>query len=171
MLYWIQALIIGVFQRRKIRDMVDWYSRSGRNPYVRGRRLLLRHDTHKGFGLIYGLFWLMEGVLLLVMYASDKGLTLNSLTLLGAAALILISHQFSYRSNRRTDQQRAPTVEVVLLMPLFRMLLPLHVFTVAVGFDTDYGAAGILTWMLLKTAMDLGIHVYEHNHVSPVPSS
>ena len=168
-LYWIQALVIGVFQRQKVRDMVDWYLRSGRSPYVRGRRLLLRRDTHKGFGLIYGLFWLLEGVMLLVMYTSERGLSLNSLTLFGAATLLVISHFFSYRAHRHADQQNAPTVERVLLLPLFRMLLPLHVFTVAVGFDADYGAGGILSWMLIKTAMDLGIHIYEHKqgHLEP----
>ena len=123
---------------------------------------MLREDTHKGFGIIYGLFWLMEGGLLLAMYVSGKGLSLNSLTLLVAASVLVVSHLFSYRSNRSVDQQRAPTIEVVLFMPLFRMILPLHIFTVAVGFDTDYGAGGILTWMLLKTAIDLAVHVYEH---------
>lgn len=165
-LYWVQALIIGVFQRLKIRDMVAHYVSLGASGlYANGRALLLRDDTHKGFGIIYGLFWLVEGVLLLVSYVSTAGLSLSSLLLLVAAAALFVSHLFSYRSNKASDELRPPNVETVLLLPLFRMLLPLHMFTVAVGFETDYGAGGILTWMLLKTAVDLGIHAYEHNQL------
>jgi|GEM_PF-3846832 len=165
-LYWIDAFIIGVFQRRKIRDMVDHHSRQPEDSkvwYVNGQRLLLRHDTHKGFGIIYGLFWLMEGGLLVAMYASTNGLSLNSLTLIAATAALVASHLFSYHQNKKTDQRRLPTVQLVMLEPLFRMLLPLHMFTVAVGFEVDYGAGGILTWMLMKTALDLGLHLYEHS--------
>jgi len=163
-LYWIEALIIGVFHRRKVRDMIDAHAKSGRSDYVRGRRLLLRHDSHKGFGIIYGLFWLMEGALLLAKYVTETGLSVNSLTLLFAVSVLVLSHLFSYRQNRATDQHRPPTVETVMLMPLLRMVLPLHIFTLTVGFDTDYGAGGILAWMLLKTAVDLGIHVHEHTN-------
>ena len=51
-LYWLQALIIGIFQHRKIRDMVDFHIRSGRSDYFKGRRLMLAHEPHKGFGII-----------------------------------------------------------------------------------------------------------------------
>ena len=161
-LYWLQALIIGIFQRQKICDMVDFHRRSGRSDYVKGRRLMLQHEPHKGFSIIYGLFWLMEGGILLAMYVSTNGLSLNSLTLLAGVVVILASHLFSYRRNKATDEQRLPTVERVFFMPFFRMLLPLHIFSVTVGFETDYGAGGILVWMLLKTALDLGIHIHEH---------
>lgn len=167
-LYWIQALIIGVFQRRKIDDMVRFYNRVNPEPrankYRAGSRvILMTTGSAKGFVIIYGLFWLMEGGLLLAMYVSGNGLSLNSFTLLLAVAVLFGSHLFSYRTNRSNDEQRLPSVEFGVLIPLFRMLLPLHIFTVAVGFDNDYGAGGILVWMLLKTAVDLGVHAYEHS--------
>jgi len=166
-LYWIQALIIGVFQCLKITNMVDFYYRhkSGYDvrQYHRGRRIILMTPgSAKGFAIIYGLFWLMEGGLLVAMYVTENGLSLSSFTLVLAVTALFGSHLFSYRINRTTDERLVPSVEAGMLVPLLRMFLPLHVFTVAVGFATDYGTAGILTWMLIKTCADLGIHAYQH---------
>jgi uncharacterized protein DUF6498 len=171
LLYWVQALIIGIFQRRKVRDMVayamhpdraDWY-RINRSPLTRG-------GMHNGFAGIYGVFWVAAGIILLIKTFGSERLTIDPVTILLASSTFVFSHWWSYRNNKQTDERRIVDINV-LLLPLFRMFLPLHVFSVVIELDGTTTPAVIAVWMATKTAVDVGAHVIEHTSSRRVPTN
>jgi hypothetical protein len=130
LLYWIQALIIGVFQRRKVRDMVAYARHPSRARWFR----------------------------------------VDPVTILLASSTFVFAHWWSYRTNKQTDEQRVVNINV-LLLPLFRMFLPLHVFFVVMDLDIATAPAVIAVWMSVKATVDLGAHVIEHTESRRVPAA
>ncbi len=170
-LYWIQSLIIGEFQRRKINDMVAYARHPSRSDWFRVHgTALMREDSSTGFVVIYGLFWAMEGVILLVKYIDSEHLTVNLIPVALTSATFFVAHWWSYRTNKSTDQRRVIDVKNTVLRPLFRMLLPLHIFSLTIDFDNSFSPIAITAWMLIKTVVDLGLHADEHggNRLFPV---
>ncbi len=162
-LYWIQAFFIAVFQRRKIRDMIAYTLHpSRRKRYVLYSNAFVREGLHNAFAVIYGLFWAMEGGLLLSKYLGSDRLSVEPLALVLASAVFAVSHQWSYRANKEGDERRVVTIGNTVLHPLFRMFLPLHIFTLTVSFDGSFNPAAIAAWMLVKTVVDVGLHIQEH---------
>ncbi len=171
LLYWIQALIIGVFQRRKVRDMVAYARHPRRAKWFRASRTsLMQEGMHNGFAGVYGVFWAGAGIILLITFFNSERLTVDPVTILFASSTFVFSHWWSYRINKQTDEQRVVDINV-LLLPLFRMFLPLHVFSVVMDLDSTTTPAMIAVWMSIKTTVDLGAHVIEHTESRRVPAA
>lgn len=169
LLYWIQALIIGVFQRRKVRDMVAYAMHPSRAKWFRAeRRPLIQEGMHNGFAGIYGVFWAGAGAILLFKFFISSRPTIDPITILFVSSTFVFSHWWSYRANKKTDETRIVDLNV-LLLPLFRMFLPLHIFSVVMDLDSTTTTAMIAVWMTLKTSMDVGAHIIEHNESRRVP--
>jgi uncharacterized membrane protein YfcA len=171
LLYWIQALIVGVFQRQKVRDMVAYARHPRRAEWFRTHgTALMQEGMHNGFAGIYGVFWAGVGIILLITYFNSERLTVDLATILFTSSTFIFSHWWSYRTNKRTDEQRVIDINV-LILPMARMLLPLHVFCVVMDLNVTTNPAMVATWMSIKTAADLGAHVKEHTEVRRVPSA
>ncbi len=165
LLYWIQALIIGVFQRRKVRDMVAYARHPSRARWFRApcKRM------HNGFAGVYGVFW-RSGYHPSHTFFNSERLTVDPVTILLASSTFVFAHWWSYRTNKQTDEQRVVNINV-LLLPLFRMFLPLHVFFVVMDLDIATAPAVIAVWMSVKATVDLGAHVIEHTESRRVPAA
>jgi len=171
LLYWIQALIIGVFQRRKVRDMVAYARHPGREEWFRAHRTpLMQEGMHNGFAGIYGVFWAGAGAIMLFKFFVSSRPTIDPITILFVSSTFVFSHWWSYQINKQNDEQRVVDLNV-LLLPLFRMFLPLHIFAVVMDLDSTTTPAMIAVWMTLKTTVDMGAHVIEHNETRRVPSA
>ena len=169
LLFWIQALIIGVFQRRKVRDMVAYARHPRRAKWFRGHRTsLMQEGMHNGFAGVYGVFWAAAGIILLITFFNSERLTVDPVTILFASSTFVFSHWWSYRTNKQTDEQRVVDINV-LILPMFRMFLPLHVFSVVMDLESTATPAIIAVWMSIKTTVDLGAHVIEHSESRRVP--
>jgi hypothetical protein len=171
LLYWIQALIIGVFQRRKVRDMVAYARHPSRAKWFRAeRRPLMQDGMHNGFAGIYAVFWAGAGIILLFKFFVSARPAVDPITILFVSSTFAFSHWWSYRANKHSDETRIIDLNV-LLLPVFRMFLPLHVFAVVMDFDSTTTTAMIAVWMTLKTSMDIGAHIIEHNQTRRVPAA
>lgn len=171
LLYWIQALIIGVFQRRKVRDMVAYARHPRRAKWFRGHRTsLMQEGMHNGFACVYGVFWAAAAIILVIAFFNSERLTVDPVTILFASSTFVFSHWWSYRANKETDEQRVVDINV-LLLPLFRMFLPVHIFSVVMDFDIATTPAMVVVWMMIKTTVDLGAHVIEHSESRRVPET
>lgn len=161
LIYLVQAAIIGVTQRLKIRDMIDNASSDGR---LKSNVLLyhmLRPGVHDGFAVIYGLLWLVLGVVVLVKFVILPGVGVPLIPILLSGSVFSVVHWWSYRSNRATDRLRPINSSNAFMLPIAR-LLPL--FVIAVGLEANfvYASSSMVVWMIIKTLVDVGIHVHEH---------
>lgn len=169
LLYWIQALIIGVFQRRKVRDMIAYARHPQQARWFRKHSTgLMQVGMHNAFAGLYGVFWAVAGILLIIAFFNSERLTVDPVSILFASSTFVFSHWWSYRTNKPTDEQRVVDINV-LLLPVFRMFLPLHVFAVVMDLDITTNPAVTAVWMLIKTTVDLGSHLIEHNEGRRIP--
>lgn len=171
LLYWIQAFIVGVFQRQKVKDMVAYARHPSREKWFRANGTsLMQEGMHNAFAGIYGVFWAGVGVILLIAFVKSDRLAVDLATVLSASGAFILAHWWSYRGNRPTDMQRVVDINV-LILPMARMLLPLHVFCVVMDLEITTSPMTTVTWMSIKTAADLGAHIAEHNKSRRVPST
>ncbi len=171
LLYWIQALVIVVFHRRKIGDMIEYAMQPRLAEWFRANRTpLMQEGMHNGVAGILGVFWLGVGITLGVAFWNTPGATVNPLTILLVSCIFLLSHWWSYRSNRESDERRIVDLNI-LLLPLFRIILPLQVFLVVMDLDVNASPVAVATWMSIKTAADIGGHVVEHGHTKRIPDA
>lgn len=171
LLYWIQSLVIVVFHRRKVRDMIEctmqprfaeWFS-ANRTP-------LMQKGMHNAVAGILGVFWAGVGVTLGVTLWNMEGATVEPFTVLLVSSIFLLSHWWSYRANRASDKRRIIDLNI-LLLPLFRIILPLQLFLIVVELDVTSSPVAVAIWMSIKTAADIGGHVVEHGHTKRIPTT
>ena len=168
-LYWIQALFIGFSHRLKVRNMVAYAKHPSRKKWLGMHESRLMIDgIENGFLGIYGVFWMGEGILLLVKFLRAENMTISLTAVVLTSVAFLVSHWSSYQANKPNDQRRAININNTLAWPLFRMLLPLHFFSVAVDFEGPFNAGAIATWMAVKTGIDVYIHISEHSPKNPM---
>ncbi|MEM7431552.1 MAG: DUF6498-containing protein [Pseudomonadota bacterium] len=158
--YWLQAAMVGESHRRKMRDILDFAAHSSER---RRQQIgpLMQAGIQNGFAGIYGLVWIALGVALAFAYVKAGSPVLRVWSLLLVVALFAVIHWWSYRVNKPFDQRRRIDVNL-LMLPLFRILIPLHIFLVVVGVDAVSSATSLTIWMLIKSAADVGGHVVEH---------
>lgn len=169
--YWAQSFFIGVYQRRKIVDIFankrretgkEWVLVSGTPVYAK--------DGDAGFSVCYGIFWAVAGAILYFSFSKAEYLTINWLSVSVQSGIFFVAHWWSYRSNKKNDEQRDLDPMANVGLPLLRMFLPLHLVSFVIDFGSSYSPSVIVVWMLLKTVVDVGTHVIEHdkNRVTPL---
>ncbi len=162
--YWIQSFFIGVFQRRKIIDIFEHRRRATGIEWVvvSGTRVFPK-DGDAGFSIIYGVFWAAIGVVLYFSVTKAESLTISLLDISVQSAIFFLAHWWSYHSNKKNDERRDLDVMANCGLPLLRMFLPLHLVSSVIDFGTSYIPSVIVVWMLLKTVVDVGAHLIEHD--------
>ncbi|MGB5346702.1 MAG: DUF6498-containing protein [Woeseia sp.] len=171
LLYWIQALIIGGFQRRKVQDMIAYARHPRQAKWFRSHGTsLMQEGMHNAFAGVYGVFWAVAGILLLIAFLNSRDLVVDPVSILLATSVFACSHWWSYRTNKPDDEQRVVDINV-LLLPVLRMFLPLHVFAVVMDLDVTTTPAVTAVWMTIKTAVDVGAHIIEHSEGRRIPAA
>lgn len=162
--YWIQSLFIGVFQRRKIIDIFGYKRRETGAEWVvvSGTRIYPK-DGDAGFSIVYGAFWAAIGVVLYFSVTKAESVTVSLLDISVQSGIFFLAHWWSYHSNIKNDERRELDLIVNGGLPLLRMFLPLHLVSSVIDFGTSYVPSVIVVWMLLKTVVDVGIHLFEHD--------
>lgn len=162
--YWIQSFFIGVFQRRKIIDIFAQRRRATGEEWVvvSGTRVFPK-DGDAGFSIGYGVFWAVAGAILYFSFVKAENLTISLLYVSVQSGIFFIAHWWSYRSNKRNDERRDLDPMVNFGLPLLRMFLPLHLVSFVIDFGSSYSPSIIVAWMLLKTVVDVGAHLFEHD--------
>lgn len=150
--YWLQNIIIGFFNWRRILNKEDF----GLDKDTNNKK------TAKFFLIHYGFFHL--GYLVFLIQRLDN--TSSQVLLHGAIglAIFFLNHYYSYRHNRELDdamQHTSVDAYIVFFFPYLRVI-PMHL---VIGFAIEVGELSWLTllfFLLLKTVADVLMHIIGH---------
>ncbi len=184
-IYWLENGVVGFFNVLKMSkaagtDPVG----SGMTATVNGRPIAgsAKAVLIPFFVVHYGIFWLVHGIFILTLpmfvafggggffdggAPSDGGAGIMSDP--GAIAFVLIglfiSHGISYQLNYIGRGEYLRTSVARQMVAPYGRLVILHVTIILGGMAiafTGAPAAAVLVLVLLKTALDLGLHLAEH---------
>ena len=185
-IYWLENGIVGLFNVLKMRRAEGLENGSSTpSPETRRRLNGLRingrpaNGTDKAalipfFIMHYGIFWVVHGVfvLMLPLFAfsgadgePDFGTTLNPLAIVFVLVLLFISHGVSYLFNYIGRGEYLRTTAAQQMFAPYGRLVVLHItiiFGAILISTTGAPAAAIVVLVLLKIALDLGLHLAEH---------
>ena len=184
-IYWLENGIYGLFNVLKMRKaegsdesavaaaetrrQLNTFRMNGRSPNGSSKAVLIPF-----FIMHYGIFWVVHGlfVLTLPLFAltgtdgePDFGTTLNPLAIVFVLVCLFISHGVSYVFNYIGRGEYLRTTAAAQMFAPYGRLVVMHV-TVIIGAMaisvTGAPAAAIVVLVLLKIALDLGLHLAEH---------
>jgi hypothetical protein len=192
-IYWLENGIYGLFNVLKMRKAegpedespraaadtrrrLNGFKVNGRSPSGTTKAALIPF-----FIMHYGIFWVVHGlfVLTLPLFAftgtdgePDFGTTLNPLAIVFVLVLLVISHGVSYLFNYIGRGEYLRTTAAQQMFAPYGRLVVLHV-TILVGAVlisvTGAPEAAIVVLVLLKIALDLGLHLAEHRDAEKLP--
>ena len=186
-IYWLENGVVGLFNVLKMRRAsgpetpVQAPRGGGRRPYITGMTINGRPASGMAkatlipfFIMHYGIFWLVHGVFVLTLPTfammgadgqPDFGTTLDPGAILFVLAGLTISHGVSYRFNYIGRGEYLRTTPAAQMFAPYGRLMVLHVTIIvgamAIGL-TGAPAAAIVVLVLLKIALELGLHLAEH---------
>lgn len=185
-IYWLENGIVGLFNVMKMRRAEG--PEDGSPAATAATRRQLKSLTINGrpasgsdkaalipfFIMHYGMFWVVHGifVLTLPLFAftgadgePDFGNTLNPLAILFALVCLFISHGVSYLFNYIGRGEYLRTTAAQQMFAPYGRLVVLHItiiFGAIVISMTGAPASAIVILVLLKIALDVGLHLAEH---------
>lgn len=159
LVYWGQSIVIGIASYKRILALKDFTAEGFK---VFGRPVSLdeggKVESAFAFAFGYALFHAFYLGLLLVLLPS---ISLSPWMLIGVAVFAL-NHYWSYRYNRDLESEGAPDIGSMVATPYLRVV-PMHL---AMGPVLFYGTPGtLMLFCLLKTAVDVAMHVVEHRRL------
>ena len=189
-IYWIENGIVGGFNVLKmaLADGTDMTMERGL-PRASAFRLVVNGHPMSGllkvtlipfFMLHYGMFWLVHGVFVFVLpqFAGMSGtglgepMTLSFGSIAFAAVALAISHGVSFWWNFVRGGEYRRTTPVGLMFAPYGRLVALHLTIIFGAFAimlTGAPVAAVAVLVLIKIAIDLGLHLREHRPTaSPV---
>ena len=188
-IYWLENGVVGIFNVLKM-ARVEGTDAAGAAVAMIGRGMsgsgAAKATMIPFFIMHYGMFWVVHGIFVLTLpqflafggegVGSESGSELFSDPLAIAIVLIglFISHGLSYRLNFiGRGEYRRTTVARQMGAPYGRLVV-LHVTIIfgalAIAFSGAPEAA-VVVLVVLKTALDLGLHLAEHRGAETVPGT
>ena len=162
-IYWIQSVIIGVFNFIRILSLKE-FTTTGLRRGAGGElppTKVAKISTGIFFLFHYGFFHLVYLIFLLVLIASQKNISiLTMLTVLVSIGIFFVNHLFSFLYNREQDSQKIKNIGTIMFFPYAR-ILPMHL-TIVFGFFLAQSVTGLIFFMVLKTIADVIMHMVEH---------
>lgn len=154
--YWLQSVIIGLFQARKMADLTLFSTEGVKmndtpvEPTPGTKRSMVAFFlVHYGFfHLVYALFILQYGA---IAWAD--------VAICGLA--FFANHLFSYLDNRNRPRKAPPNIGAMMAFPYIR-ILPMHAFILGGALLAATGGWAIAFFMVLKTVADEVMHAIEH---------
>lgn len=162
MIYWMQSVIIGIFNFIRILQLKD-FSTEGFKLHGRSVSATTFIKIYTAFFFLfhYGLFHLIYLAFLMGLMATQS----NGQGTIGwpyiylTAGLFFINHLYSYIYNKPKDSGKQ-NIGSVMMSPYAR-IIPMH-FTIFLS--SIYGGA-IIIFLLLKTIVDALMHAVEHKMI------
>ena len=185
-IYWLENGIYGVFNVMKMRRAEGTDDESpieSRETRRRLNSLTINGRPASGsdkaalipfFVMHYGMFWVVHGIFVLTFPAfaisgaegePDFGSTLDPLAIVFALICLFISHGISYRLNYIGRGEYLRTTAARQMFAPYGRLVVLHVtiiFGAILISMTGASASAIVVLVLLKIALDVGLHLAEH---------
>ena len=154
--YWMQSVIIGIFQAKKMLDL-KIFSTDGLKINDRP----VAPTTATQWKVV--LFFLFHYGIFHAAYAGfilSTGVTPDWLDVLLSAAAFFANHLFSYFANRNRARKSIPNIGTMMFFPYIR-IIPMHIFIVF-GALAAGPTFGLVFFLILKTLADEAMHVIEH---------
>jgi hypothetical protein len=153
--YWLQSIIIGIFSAHDMWTVTN-FSTSGllMNDKPVPETKAGKRSTALFFVAHYGFFHFAYMIFLFALYS--KGASWFFVLLGGLS--FLFAHWHSYRTNRDRDRQIRRNLGSMMFRPYLR-IVPMHL-TIILG--SRFEDSGLIFFMLLKTASDVGMHLWKH---------
>jgi len=154
--YWLQSVIIGIFQAKKMSDLKVFSTEGLKiNDHPVEPTPATRWQVVSFFLLHYGIFHAVYAGFIL----SGGGAPYWPDVLLSGGAFFA-NHLFSYFANRNRPRKSLPNIGSMMFFPYIR-IVPMHAFIVFGAFAMEPGG-GLVLFLLLKTIADEAMHVIEH---------
>lgn len=154
--YWLQSVIIGLFQFFKILDLKHYSTKGFKiNDHSVQPSKGVKYYTAFFFAFHFGFFHLIYAVFL---FTGVREAEWRSILMLGG--LFFFNHLFSYIKNRRQDREREKNIGTMMFFPYVR-IIPMHL-TILFGMFFIGGPISLVFFLLLKTAADVIMHEMEH---------
>jgi len=155
--YWMQSIIIGFFQFLRILSLKNFSTENftinnkpvGATP---GTKLF----TAFFFLLHFGFFHFIYAIFIFNFFKSTNPFDFTYLFLGGL--VFFINHFFSYWHNKIVDRQKMQNIGQLTFSPYAR-IIPMHLIII---FGAILGQASLVIFLLLKTLIDLVMHIYKH---------
>src|SRR3989344_9314875 len=107
----------------------------------------------------YGVFHFVYAIFLNSPLVTGYTIIDGSAVLIGGA-IFFINHFFSFIYNRKKDQESVPNIGKIMFKP-YKRIIPMHL-TILFGVFLGYQSK-LIFFLLLKTAVDLFLHLSKHN--------
>lgn len=162
--YWLQSIIIGLFQALKMADLEN-FSTEGLKfnnalvpPTSRTKKLVVVF-----FLLHYGLFHLIYAVFL-------RGFSpvADWQAVIFPSGIFFINHALSFFLNRRRDKLRPQNIGLMMFAP-YRRIIPMHIIIILGALLSYYNAAVLIAFLVFKALTDAALHGKEHQKWEKIP--
>jgi hypothetical protein len=177
--YWLENGIVGFYNVLKMRKAEGGDDGSAAAWSINGRPAtsMAKAGLIPFFVMHYGLFWAVHGIFVLTLplfaglspTGSDIGPAPDFWTILFALVALFISHGVSYLFNFIGSGEYQRTSALGQMFAPYGRLVVLHV-TIIFGAiaisSTGAPVAAIVVLVILKTALDLALHLREHRHLA-----
>jgi hypothetical protein len=174
-IYWLENGVVGVFNVLKMAKAAG-PEPTGRAAVLYNGRPVVGGAAAKAalipfFIVHYGIFWVVHGIFILTLpqFQAFGGESAGIANDPGAVVFVLIgltiSHGVSYRFNYIGRGEYLRTSVGAQMSAPYGRLMVLHITIIIGGLAiamTGAPSAAVLILVLLKTALDLGLHLAEH---------
>ena len=156
--YWLQSVIIGLFQARKMWEL-KVFSTEGLK--MNGQPVDPTPATKRSVVLFflfhYGIFHAAYAGFIL---AGEGGAPYWPEVLI-CGAFFFANHLYSYWAHRGRAPKRVPNIGGMMFFPYIR-IVPMHIFILLGAFAAGGSTAALVVFMVLKTIADETMHAIEH---------
>jgi len=164
--YWLQSIIIGLFQALKMLTLKEFSTDGVRinnqpvSPTIATKiRMTIFFIIHFGFfHLVYAGF--LSG---LAEAAEWRTVCLAGLS-------FFANHLFSYFENRSIDKTKRPNIGRLMIFPYAR-IIPMHLIIMFGALLAPHATATLIVFLLLKTVADALMHIVEHAEIQTTSHS
>jgi hypothetical protein len=154
--YWAQSCIIGVFNFLRILNLKTF---STEGFTINNQSVLPTEETKRKtatfFAFHYGFFHFIYA-----FFVFPYAVEINFMYVLAAGGIFFVDHFFSFRYNKKRDEQKVRNIGRIMFFPYAR-IIPMHLTILTYGIFSP-GEGSLLLFLGLKTAADAVMHVIEH---------
>jgi hypothetical protein len=179
-IYWLENGIVGAFNILKMARAEGTSADPGPALMINGQPAssMSRFGLMPFFAMHYGIFWFVHGIFVFTLPAfailspgAADEMTIEPGSILVAGFALAVSHGLSFWWNYlRGGEYRRATAASLMFAP-YRRLIVLHLTIIFGGMAimfTGAPAAAVAILVLVKTVLDVGLHLAEHRGSTPL---
>jgi hypothetical protein len=178
-IYWLENGIVGAFNIAKMARAEGTSTGTGATMTINGQPAasMSKWGLMPFFAMHYGIFWFVHGIFVFTLPAfailSPAGtdeMTISPGSILFAGVALAISHGVSFWWNYLHGGEYRTATPAGLMFAPYRRLIALHLTIIFGGMAimfTGAPATAVAILVLVKTALDVGLHLAEHRGSTP----